>query len=399
VLGPDQLAAGIEVPEADIAAAFAARRGEFEQPETRDIDQLLLPDEATAGVLLAQWQLGATWETMAERAREGGGSAVQLGRLARAAIPIAPVADAAFALAASGTAGPVQTPFGFSILRVNRIEPGRAATLDDVRERLRAELARERAVDLVYARERRAEDSLAAGTPLAEVAREFGMALVQISAIDREGRDASGLAVDLGAAQPVGAKLLDAAFAVSPSAEPRMIEAEGGVFFAVKVEGVTPAATKPFETVQDAVLAAWSEDARRRAAEAKATQLMTAARAEGASLAAAAEAEGVAIRQSGAIQRPGPQAPRAEVPPELANALFGLAAPGQVTMVRVPGGYAVLALAEVRPAAPDEATIAAFRGRISQAVGEDVEQVFVDQLRTRAGVTLVPRGLELLAQP
>lgn len=177
-----------------------------------------------------------------------------------------------------------------------------------------------------------------------------------------------------------------------------MVEAPGAVFFAVTVDSITPAAPRPFDEVRDAVLAAWTADAKSRAAEERATALMSAARAQGATLASAAEAAGIAVQRTPAIPRPAPRGPQV-VPPELARALFALPAVGEASMVRTPAGFAVVALAEIIPAAEDAAALAALSGRASQALGEDIEQIFVDAMRARAGVALNPRGLDLLAQP
>ena len=45
---------------------------------------------------------------------------------------------------------PIRGPFGWHIFKVEQINVGRKATLEDVRERLNLELAREKAVDDVY---------------------------------------------------------------------------------------------------------------------------------------------------------------------------------------------------------------------------------------------------------
>lgn len=393
-LGPDQLAGEVEVSEADIAAAFAARARELGQPERRDADQLQLPDEAAAGVLAAQWKLGADWATMAAHATEAGGTANRLGLVGRDAIPIPSLAEAVFGAAEPGVVGPLRTPFGWAVVRINRIEPGHTPTLQQAAPELRAAIARERAADLVYARERTVEDALAGGAGLEEVARQNGMA-VFTATVDAEGRDERGSAVELG---PAAREALAAAFAASPADEPRLSEAPGGVFYAVKVLGITPAAPKPFEAVRDSVEAAWTADARSRAAEEAATALMTASRAPGATLADAARAANVALSRSPPIPRPSPEAPQV-VAPEMARAVFALTRPGEASMVRTPGGFAVIALAEIIPAPLDTAAIARMRTEVSRAVGGDVEQVFVDQLRARAGVELNPRNIDLLARP
>lgn len=394
VLGPDQLAAEVTVSDEDVAAAFAARSRELQLPEKRDADQLQLPDEALAGVLAAQWRLGADWDTMAARAAEAGGTANRLGLVARDAIPIPALAEAVFGPAEPGVAGPVQTPFGWAVIRVNRIEAGHAPTLEQAAPELRAAIARERAADLVYGRERTIEDALAGGANLEEVARQNGMALFR-GTVDAEGRDERGSAVELG---PAGREAATAAFAASTADEPRLAEAPGGVFQAVKVLAITPAAPRPFESVRDAVQAAWTADARSRAAEEAATALMTAARAPGGTLTDAAQAAGIAITRSPPIARPNPQAPQA-VPAEMARAVFALTSPGEVSMVRTDDGFAVIALAEVIPAPQDDTAIARMRTEVSRAVGEDVEQIFVDTLRGRAEVQLNARGIDLLARP
>lgn len=395
VLSPDQLAGGIEVPDEDVAAAFAARRGEFEQPERREADQLQFPDEATAGIIAAQWRLGADWATIAARATEAGGTANRLGLVTRAAVPIPSLAEAIFGTQGAGVVGPVRTPFGWAVIRVSRVEPGRTMTSEEAAPMLRAAIQRERAADQIYARERRIEDALAGGMTLEEAAREYGMALFRAAAVDAEGRDPEGLAVDLGpAAQPA----LAAGFAATPASEPRLTEASGAVFFAVKVLGITPAAPRPFEAVRDAVRAAVMDDLRGRAAEEAATALMTAARAEGATLAAAAAAAGIQLARTEPIRRPDPRNPQA-APAELVRAVFSLGAPGEVSMVRTPSGFAVIALAEIIPAATEAEAMTQLRRQASAAVGEDIEQNFVDVLRNRAGVAINARGLDLLAQP
>lgn len=394
VLGPDQLASTVEVSDADVAAAFTARQAELEQPERRDADQLQVPDEATAGVLAAQWKLGADWATMAAHATEAGGTANRLGLVARPAIPILALADAVFGVDDPGVVGPVRTPFGWAVVKVNRIEPGRNPTLAEAAPQLRAAIARERAADLVYERERSIEDALAGGSSLEEVARANDMALFQ-GTVDAEGRNEQGAQVALG---PVANEALAAAFAAGPGEEPRLSEAERGVFFAVQVLGITPAATKPFAAVRDAVLAAWIADTRSRAAEEAATALMTTARARAADLAEAARAAGVGVTRSSPIARPGPQTPQTgEL--ELARAVFALSRPGEVSMVRTADGFAVIALAAIIPTPEDDAAIQRMRAEVSRAIGGDVELAFVDALRSHAGVTLSPNGIDLLARP
>lgn len=394
VIGVPELAREIQVQDADIEAAFEARRAEFEVAERRDIDQLVFPDQASASLIAAQWRLGSTWEAIAERATEAGGQAIRLGVLAAEGLPIAELAKAAFE-APMGVSGPVQSPFGWHVLQVNSIIPGSAATLDAAREKLRADIAAERAADQLYRRTARIEDFLAGGGSLADAAQQFGMVLANAPAVDAMGRDPEGRPVELGRA---AAAALQAAFEQSPGRVGRLTEAPNGDFFVVQVGAVTPAALRPFATVREAVLAAWTADAKSRAAEAAATALMTAARAPGASLTSVATSTGLAVRRSEAAPRPDPRVPATVLPREIAEPLFGLA-PNEVSMARAQGGFAVFQLVEVIAATPDAEALSAFRARTAGAMGQDIEMLFVQALRQRAGTTVNARAIDLLAQP
>lgn len=393
-IGVPELAREIEVNEAEIAAAFEARRAEFEVAERRDLDQLLFPDEASAALIAAQWRLGGAWEMIAARATEAGGSATRLGVVAKDGLPVAELAEAAFG-APGGVIGPVQSPFGWHVLRVNRIEPARTATLETARDRLREDIQKERAADLLYRRTGRIEDFLAGGGTLAEAARQFGMALSNAPMVDRSGRDPAGTPVDLGRAAQAA---LEAAFAQAPGRPGRLTETPGGDFIAVQVNAVTPAALRPFADVREAVLAAWTADRKSRAAEAAATALMTAAKAPGATLATAAAAQGLLVRRTDPMPRPDPRTPAAGVPREVATLVFSVAQ-GETSMARTAQGFAVFQLVEIVGATPDPAAIAAFRTRTAEAIAADLESSFVEALRVRSGATINPRGLDLLARP
>jgi peptidyl-prolyl cis-trans isomerase D len=393
-IGVPELAREIEVSEADISAAFEARRAEFEVAERRDLDQLLFPDEASASLLAAQWRLGGTWEMISTRAAEAGGSATRLGVVAKDGLPVAELADAAFN-SPGGVIGPVRSPFGWHVLRVNRIEQGRAGTLEAAREKLREDIQKERAADLLYRRTGRVEDFLAGGGSLAEAAQQFGMALSSAPMVDRSGLDPAGAPVDLGRA---AAAALEAAFAQAPGRPGRLTETPGGDFIAVQVNAVTPAALRPFADVRAAVLAAWTADQKSRTAEAAATALMTAAKAPGASLATAAASSGRLVRRTDPVPRPDPRTPAAGIPPEVATLLFSVAQ-GETSMVRTAQGFAAFQLVEIVGSTPDQDAIAAFRTRTAEAIGADLESSFVEALRVRSGATINPRALDMLARP
>ena len=387
----------VTVSEEDLAQAYEARRGQYEVPERRVLRQVLVQSEETARAIAEAWRGGADWEAIETRAREAGGQAIALpDPVDRGGLPVPALADAAFAATEGSVTDPVQSPFGWHVLKVEKIEPAVTRSLDEVREELRREVAREKAADLVYARANQIEDALASGAPLAEVAPRFGMAVATVTT-DASGRNPAGEPVTLPIRETARAELLRRIFAANAGDAPRLEEVQDG-FTAVEVKTITPPALRPFETVEDQVRSAWIADARRRAQEERAAALLAAVRG-GKSLADAAREAGLERRgdRIGPFPRqPGPNNP---APPELLAPIFE-AKRGEATMVETRDGFLVAQLIEVVPANPDADPLALgrIRNQVEQAMTEDLEQQYLLALRNRADVRINPGLMEQVAR-
>ncbi|WP_431269721.1 peptidyl-prolyl cis-trans isomerase [Dankookia sp. P2] len=351
VLTADLLSREVEVTEAEVAAAYDARRGQFGAPERRRLAQALLPDEAKAQAISAAWTGGADFEAIAAQAKAAGGEAVELGEVERAGLPVPELAEAAFAAPEGTVTAPVQSPFGWHVFKVEKVEPGQEKPLAEVHDQLKRDLAQEKAADIAFERANKIEDALAGGATLAEVAKQFGLGLATIRA-DAAGLDPEGKPVALPVIEAARAPLMKAVFAAERGTAPRLQETEAG-FVAIEIKDITPPALRPFETVEPAVRAAWEADAKRRAQETRAAGLLAATK-EGKPLAEAAAAAGLGSREVGAVRRDPQQG--AAVPPKLLAPLFELKL-HETTMVQTRDGFAVaqvqaITLATRRPMPP-----------------------------------------------
>ncbi len=397
VLTAETLANEVQVGDADLAAAYEARHDQFVTPERRSLRQAILPTEEAARAIAEAWRGGADWEAIEARAREAGGQAVALPEpVDRAGLPVPALADAAFAAPEGGITDPVQSPFGWHVMQVEKIEPGHTRTLDQVRDELRREVALEKAADLAYSRANRIEDALAGGASLAEAGPRFGMAVATVRT-DASGRTPEGEAVTLPIRDSAREELLRQIFAARQGDAPRLQEVQDG-FVAVEVKSVTPAALRPFETVEEQVRRAWTTEARKRGQEERAAALLAAVRG-GKSLAEAAREAGLAgagDRIGPVPRQPGPSNP---APPELLAPLFELK-PNEATMVETRDGFVVAQLAEVAAANPDSDPLALGRVReqVEQGMAQDLEQQYLVALRNRADVRINSALLEQVAR-
>jgi peptidyl-prolyl cis-trans isomerase D len=392
-LNAARLMSEVEVSERDIEDGYAANRARYETPEKREVFQAVMQDEAAAQAIAAQWQAGADFAAIEAAASAAGGLASALGLSSRADLPLPALAEAAFALAPGAVSAPVQSPFGWHVLRVGTVEPGAQRSLDEVRGEIRAEIQAERAADLAFDRVNRVEDALAGGASLAEAARRYSLGFVE-ARLDANGRAPDGSEVDLQLAPALRPAVLRAIFAAERGAAPRLQEGEWG-FLAVDVREITPPALRPLDTVREQVLAGFLAAARRRWQEERAAALLAATRA-GQTLAVAAEAAQITAEELGPFGREAGGAN--PMPRDLLAPVFELA-PNATTMIERAQSFAVMQLLSVTPAdlSGETAALATLRGEAAQAMAEDFEAQYQAALRARANVRINPRLVDQMA--
>jgi len=390
VLSAEAVAGEIELDEATLTQAFEQRRTQYETPERRALRQAVLPAEEAARALAEAWRGGAAFAAIEAQSTAAGGTAADLGLLDRAAMPIEALATAAFAAPVGGVTDPVQSPFGWHVVQVERIEPAQSRTFAQVRDELRLEVARDRALDLAYERANRIEDALAGGANLAAAAQRFGLAIAATTT-DAAGNAPEGGAASLPVPEAQRADLLRAIFAARQGDAPRMTEM-GEAFVAIEIRGVRPPSLRPFETVEAQVRAVFLADARRRAAEQRAAEVLAAAGA-GRTLAEVAEEAGLPFQRIGPFGRnPATAAP---LPPELVAPIFE--ARGEApTMVETRDGFAIARLVEIVRFDPasDPLGLGRIRSEIEQSMQDELEEQFAVALRGRANVRINTQLLE-----
>jgi hypothetical protein len=138
-----------EVTEAEIAAFFRDHAAELAIPESVNLRQVLVATASEAREV--RRRVGRdpkVFDTIARSVSIGVEAAAggYMGSFARGQLP--PELEAvAFGLPEGGTSDPVQTSLGYHVLRVDSRQQAREPTLEEVRERIRDRIARDRRAD------------------------------------------------------------------------------------------------------------------------------------------------------------------------------------------------------------------------------------------------------------
>jgi peptidyl-prolyl cis-trans isomerase D len=375
-LSPDDLAAGIEIPDDKLKQEYSERQDEFAQPEQREVWQILAPSEDNAKEALKAVEGGMDWTEAAVKIAGQDAETVDLGLMKRQEIPSI-LADIAFELPLNTPSAPVKSPLGWHVLRVTRIEPPKTLSFDEAKPKLAADLARQEAADRLYKIANKVDDALAGGTPIAEAAQKFDLKTTTVTGVDVGGRGADGKPVALpGSAE----EILKTAFATAENQTSRAIETNDGSFFILRVEKVDASHIKPLAEVTDLAVAAWQTEKRHETIIKMASELAGAATQDH-SLATAAAAKKLAVATSPPLSR-NPQQD-AGVSAALVGKLFGAAQGGIVTADDAAGAYVaeVTSIEKPDPAKDTDKTADSVSGELLTAMQSDVSAEFTRALR------------------
>lgn len=388
-LDVDTIVATIQPTDEQLRAAYKERLAEFGGIEQRTLDQALAPDRASADKLIAAVKGGASFAAAAQSVLNLSAEDIALGKLTRDAFAKqadAAVADAVFAAQKGAIVGPLQAPLGFYVVHVADIAAANARPYEEVKPQLTAQLQRDQAIDKLFDVSRQLDDKLAAGTSLADAARQLKLPLGKAGPVSVTGRGADGQATDL---PPSVQAALPTVFVQKSDDAPHVEQAGENSYYAVAIDDVIPSKVRALDEIRDGLLAAWKQEQAAKRAQALAEKIMTAVR-KGGNLPALAKAEGLQPVQTGSAIRV--QVLQNQNAPPPIKLMFALPA-GDVGYAPSPGDLAlfvvhVTASTPGNPASPQgRQMLEATRRDIGQLAGREFSQSFALATRQALGVT------------
>lgn len=374
-LTPAMIIDSIEIDEASLQALYEEREAQYNQPERRLVERLVMgsSDEAQAAV-----QAIAAGSESFENTVEARGLSladVDLGDVTKAELFEA--GEIVFDAASGQVVGPVDTDLGPAIYRINGVLNAQTTTFEEAEAELRAELAGDRARRVIDAQINDIDDLLAGGATLEELATETEM---QVATINWHAGLTDGIA-GYEAFRAQAAQITDSDF-------PQIENLADGGIFAVRLDSETEASPAPFDEARDDVAAAWRRTAITEALEGMAEDF-TAKLASGIDIIEL----GVTVLSEQDIAR-GDFIP--DVPQGLVETVFGMNV-GGVETVSGADRVVIVELDAINDADLSDGETASLRSILTQSanqtLGQEILSAFSTQIRLNADVQIDQNAL------
>ncbi|MBM1172104.1 peptidylprolyl isomerase [Microvirga arabica] len=373
------------VSEADARARYEQQKARYGSPERRTIQQITFPSQAEADAAAAKIREGATFESIAAE-RNVSPQDLELGTFTKAEMLDQAVADAAFSLEQGATSAPVAGRFGPVLLRVTQIQPEAVRPFEEVAGELRQEVATERAQGQIERIHDEIEDLRAGAKPLADIAREKGLTLVQIPAVDANGLDKAGNPVDI----PAKDAVVKAAFASDIGVDNEALRTGTGYVW-YDVTGIEPSREKNLDEVRDQVAAQWREDqvAQRLSERARG---LTERLEKGEAIEAVAQEIGATVQTATDLAR---NAAKDDLTAEAVNRIFAVPVGKAGHAANGADGRAVFKVtsATVAPLVTSTQQAQNTENQLRTGISDDLISQYIAQVRQDLGVTINQQAL------
>lgn len=251
----DEVSKKINLSEEELLEAYNENKNSYTIEEIRDVDQMLFSSETEANEAYAALKKGQKFMDVAKKFAHQTEEQTKLGDITPSTAT-GDWADIVFTAKKGEIIAPVQTAFGWQILRVNAITPKIERQFKEVRDEIEQKMIASMAFDTLSETAVELDDRFGAGETIEEVAQSTRFPVQKFTMVDPSGLNENG--------KPAGVSknVLATAFLLEAGKESPMME-DGSGFYVLRVDEIVDPAVKPIEKVQKEIQAAWLSDKQR----------------------------------------------------------------------------------------------------------------------------------------
>ncbi|HEX5420642.1 MAG TPA: SurA N-terminal domain-containing protein [Gammaproteobacteria bacterium] len=195
----DEVASGINVTDDELQQYYNDHKSDYSTPEERHADHILITPKkgetdaetkARAEAVLKRVQGGEDFAKVAKEVSQDPGTADQggdLGWIGRGMLK-GPFEDTLFSMKVGDVKGPVKTDFGYHIIKLVQIRGGAVQPFAEVKDKLLAQVRKQRADDVFYERSNKlADEAFDAYDSLDTVGKKLGLPVKTVDRFPRSG--------------------------------------------------------------------------------------------------------------------------------------------------------------------------------------------------------------------
>jgi peptidyl-prolyl cis-trans isomerase D len=396
-----ELAAGVEVTDEELASYYTQVADRYRQDERRRARHILVTfgDDREAArqeavALAERARAGEPFEDLARTHSDDSSTAEQggdLGLAPKSQLP-GPLGEAIFSMQKGEIAGPVESEFGYHVVRLDDVQPGGPRPLEEVRGEIERELRYEKAEAAFRDAERRLSDALFEAQSIESLAEALGLEVQTADGFTRSGGEPFGN----------NQAAIDAVFdpavleqgAISEIVE---LDANRSAVFAVREHH--PAALRPLDEVREQIAERLRRERAREIVQERARELQAALEG-GVEFAEAAEAAGAAVTPPALVRRTDEN-----TDPRVLEAIFRAPKPAAEdrptigTAVTASGDQAVYGVFEVQPGRPEAIPLEQRDARKRQLAAEAGRADYTALILELERTAEVVRSEEALQEP
>lgn len=373
------------VSETDARQRYEQQKAKYGNPERRTIQQITFPSQSEAEAAAAKIKEGTTFEAIATE-RNVSPQDLELGTFTKVEMLDQTVAEATFGLEQGAVSAPIAGRFGPVLVRVTQIQPEAVRPFEEVVAELRQEVAVERAQGQIEKIHDDIEDLRAGAKPLADIAKEKGLTLVQVPAVDANGRDKAGNPVNI----PEKDAVVKAAFASDIGVDNEALRTGTGYVW-YDVTGIEASREKNLDEVRDQVATQWREDqvAQRLSERARG---LTERLEKGEAIEAVAQEAGVPVKTATDLAR---NAAKDDLAAEAVNRIFAVPVGQAGHAANGAEARAVFKVtsATVPPLVTSTQQAQNTENQLRTGFGDDLIGEYIAQVRQDLGVTINQQAL------
>lgn len=235
----EDVMAKISYSDEELKTYFDENKSEYEVEETRDVDQMLFNDPDTAQKASDALKAGQSFEKVAKEIAKQTPDQTHLGDVTLSTAT-SDWSEEVFKAKKGEVVGPVQTTFGWQIIRVNKIKAKIEKSFESVKNEIADQLRKAEAFDRMENLSIALDDRIGAGESLESIAKSEGFVLKKYKNVTSDSVDKNGKKVTL-SAEVLSNAFLGSVDQVSPKIE------EHNSYYFVRVDNIIDPTSKTME--------------------------------------------------------------------------------------------------------------------------------------------------------